>query len=68
MPAGGGSIVSGANVDPITGTFSPSQSFSGMDGCTANGLWSIEVATNALAGNGTFEGWSITFDDEVDEP
>lgn len=63
----GGSAVSGANPDPITGTFNSSQPFSGMDGCTANGVWSIEVATNALTGNGTFDGWSITFDDEIDE-
>lgn len=63
----GGSALSGANAEPITGTFNSSQPFSGMDGCTANGVWSIEVATNALQGNGTFDGWSITFDDEADE-
>lgn len=63
----GGNALAGANPDPITGTYNSSQPFSGMDGCTANGLWSIEVATNALTGNGTFDGWSITFDDEIDE-
>ncbi len=63
----GGSNLAGTNPDPITGTFNSSQPFSGMDGCTANGLWSIEVSTNALTGNGTFDGWSITFDDEIDE-
>ncbi len=66
VPSGGANI-STANPDPITGTFNSSEPFSGMDGCTANGLWSIEVETNALTGNGTFDGWSITFDDEVDE-
>lgn len=63
----GGNALSGANPEPISGTFNTSQPLSGMDGCTANGLWSIEVATNALQGNGTFDGWSITFDDEIDE-
>ncbi|TNF32357.1 MAG: hypothetical protein EP314_00140, partial [Bacteroidetes bacterium] len=63
----GGSTLAGTNPSPITGTFNSSQPFSGMDGCTANGLWSIEVATSALTGNGTFDGWSITFDDEIDE-
>ena len=66
VPAGG-SALAGTNPDPITGTFNSSQPFSGMDGCTANGLWSIEVATNALTGTGQFDGWSITFDDEIDE-
>ncbi|MFM1875569.1 MAG: hypothetical protein RL266_1306 [Bacteroidota bacterium] len=63
----GGNALSGANADPITGTFNSSQPFTAMNGCTANGVWSIEVATNSIAGNGTFDGWSITFDDEVDE-
>ena len=63
----GGSALLGANPNPITGTFNSSQPFSGMNGCTANGVWSIEVATNAFTGSGTFDGWSITFDDEIDE-
>jgi len=63
----GGSTLAGTNPNPITGTFNSSQPFSGVNGCTANGVWSIEVATNALTGNGTFDGWSITFDDEIDE-
>jgi gliding motility-associated-like protein len=63
----GGNALAGTNPNPITGTFNSNQPFSAMDGCTANGLWSIEVSTNALTGNGTFDGWSITFDDEVDE-
>ena len=69
VPSGGNDLssVTPANAIPITGTYNSSQQFSGMDGCTANGLWSIEVATNAFTGNGTFDGWSITFDDEIDE-
>ncbi|MCF8460248.1 MAG: gliding motility-associated C-terminal domain-containing protein [Flavobacteriales bacterium] len=66
VPSGGSALLS-ASPNPITGTFNSSQPFSGMNGCTANGVWSIAVATNALSGNGTFDGWSITFDDEVDE-
>ena len=61
------SAVTGANAIPITGTFNSFAPLTGMDGCTANGLWSIEVATDALVGNGSFEGWSVTFDDEIDQ-
>lgn len=69
VSSGGSDLASVApnNAIPITGTFNSSQSLSGMDGCTANGLWSIEVETSAFTGNGTFEGWSITFDDEIDQ-
>ncbi|MBI1288163.1 MAG: T9SS type B sorting domain-containing protein [Flavobacteriales bacterium] len=63
----GGSALSGANPTPITGTYNTSQPLSGMNGCTANGVWSISVETNAFSGSGTFDGWSITFDDEPDE-
>lgn len=55
-----------SSATPITGTFNSNQPLTGMDGCTANGVWSISVATNALTGSGTFDGWSITFDDEID--
>lgn len=69
VPSGGATLsaVAPANATPITGTFNSSQPFTGVEGCTANGVWSIAVATTALAGNGTFDGWSITFDDEIDE-
>lgn len=69
VPSGGSDLASvpSANATPITGTFNSSQNFSGVEGCTANGVWSIAVATTAFAGNGTFDGWSITFDDEIDE-
>ncbi|MCF8276815.1 MAG: gliding motility-associated C-terminal domain-containing protein [Flavobacteriales bacterium] len=64
----GGTALSGANPEPITGTFNSNQSLSGMDGCTANGVWSIEVSAGGLiGGNGTFDGWSITFNDEPEE-
>lgn len=69
VPSGGTALstVPAANATPITGTFNSSQPFTGVEGCTSNGLWSIEVATTALTGSGTFDGWSITFDDEIDE-
>lgn len=60
------SAVPAANATPITGTFNSSQPLTGMNGCTANGVWSISVSTNAFTGSGTFDGWSITFDDEID--
>lgn len=63
----GGTDLANADPDPITGTFNSGEPLNGMDGCTANGVWSIEVSTNAFTGNGTFDGWSITFDDEPDE-
>lgn len=63
----GGAALSGTSATPITGTFNSNQPFSGVNGCTANGVWTIAVATNAFQGNGTFDGWSITFDDEADE-
>lgn len=69
VPSGGTTLstIGSANATPITGTFNSNQSFALANGCTANGLWSIQVATTALTGSGTFDGWSITFDDEVDE-
>lgn len=61
------SSVPSSSATPITGTFNSNQPLSGMNGCTANGVWSISVATSAFTGSGTFDGWSITFDDEIDE-
>lgn len=62
----GAADISTASPRPITGTYNSSQPFSNVDGCTANGVWSINVATDALFGSGTFDGWSITFDDVED--
>lgn len=49
VPSGGTALstVTPTNATPITGTFNSSQPFTGVEGCTANGLWSIEVATTA---------------------
>ncbi len=63
VPAGGGNIASSSS--PYTGQFAPNQPLSGLNGCTANGVWAIELrSTSTLGfGAGTFFGWSITFDD-----
>ena len=68
VTSGGATLLSvpPANATPITGTFNSNQPLTGVDGCTANGVWSLTVSTNSLSGSGTFDGWSITFDDEVD--
>ncbi len=69
VPAGGNNIASGTT--PYTGNFSPNQPFSNLNGCTANGLWSLEVRMTSAAGFGfgTFFGWNITFDDpEISYP
>jgi len=68
-PAATASI--GSASPPYTGTFMPNQPFSNLNGCTANGVWSIEV-TPAVAlgfGFGSFFGWNITFNDpEISYP
>lgn len=68
VPSGGATLSSvlPANAAPITGTFNSNQPFSNLDGCLANGTWSINVTSTALTGNGTFDGWSITFNDVED--
>jgi gliding motility-associated-like protein len=61
----------GSGSTPYSGQFQPNQPFSNLVGCTANGVWSIEVrSTAALSfGTGFFTGWSITFDDpEISYP
>jgi len=61
VPSGGSSIA-GATA-PITGSYSPSQPLSNLDGCTSNGVWSVLISSGAGIGFGVFNGWSITFDD-----
>ncbi len=63
VPSGGGAI--GGGSAPYTGNYSPNQPFSGLNGCTSNGLWTISIANTAGLGIGTgfFDGWNITFDD-----
>ena len=69
VPAGGNNIASGTN--PYTGNYNPNQPFSNLNGCTSNGLWSLEVRMTSPAGFGfgTFFGWNITFNDpEISYP
>lgn len=61
----------GSASPPYTGQFQPNQPFNNLAGCTANGVWSIEVkSTSALSfGSGFFTGWSISFNDpEISYP
>jgi len=50
---------------PYTGTFAPGEPLSNLAGCTANGVWQIEVAPTTATGIGVgfFNGWSISFND-----
>ncbi|HXH17717.1 MAG TPA: gliding motility-associated C-terminal domain-containing protein [Chitinophagales bacterium] len=50
---------------PYTGTFMPGEPFDNLAGCTANGVWAIEVSpvTATGIGVGFFNGWSISFND-----
>ncbi len=51
--------------EPYSGVYQPNQSFDLANGCDPNGVWSIEMTapSGISAGSGSFEGWSITFDD-----
>lgn len=55
----------GSSSEPYTGSFQPDDPFNDLVGCTANGVWAMEVvAASPLSfGTGTFFGWSISFDD-----
>lgn len=50
---------------PYTGNFAPSEPFSDLAGCPANGTWNMKLTSTQfmLVGEGNFNGWSITFDD-----
>ncbi|HRP40493.1 MAG TPA: hypothetical protein PLM55_12475, partial [Chitinophagales bacterium] len=51
--------------DPKTGSFGTADPFNNMVGCSANGVWSLEVKPASGFGGGSVitTGWSITFDD-----
>jgi len=69
VPSGGTSINNGSF--PSAGTWQPNEPFSNLDGCTSNGVWTMEFdAPGGLGfGFGTLNGWSITFDDpEISYP
>lgn len=69
VPAGG-PITAGSS--PYSGSYAPSESFNNLSGCDANGVWSLRLRAviNGIAlPQGTFNSWSITFNDpEVSYP
>lgn len=69
VPSGGAPISSGSG--NYTGLFDPSDPISGLDGCQANGVWTLEFdAGGGLGfGVGSLTGWNITFDDPpIEQP
>jgi len=61
---GGAAIASGSA--PYTGTFNPSQPFSGLNGCDSEGVWNLTISgaiTDFSIPFGNISGWNITFDD-----
>ncbi|MBU0487801.1 MAG: hypothetical protein KKA07_04815 [Bacteroidetes bacterium] len=61
VPVGGESITIPSF--PSAGNWNPEESFSGLDSCTANGLWTMEFEGSGGFGSGSFSGWSISFND-----
>jgi gliding motility-associated-like protein len=64
VPSGGAGIGTGSG--NYTGQFDPNDPLSNLDGCDANGVWTLEfnTGTGGLGfGFGSLTGWNITFDD-----
>ena len=63
VPAGGQNITS--TTFPASGNWNPQEPFSDLNGCDANGIWSLEFdAPGGLGfGVGSLTGWSISFND-----
>src|SRR5690606_18270644 len=49
----------------LSGTFAPRQPLATFNGLAADGAWTLRVADEATFGNGTFNSWSITIDQQV---
>ncbi len=63
VPAGG-PITAGTT--PYSGSYAPTESFNNLSGCDANGVWSLRLRAviNGIAlPQGTFNSWSISFND-----
>ncbi len=63
-------VPAGSNItsasSPYTGSYSPNQSFNGLTGCDANGVWSLHfqaIFSGFSLPTGTFNSWSISFND-----
>lgn len=55
-----------AGTVPFTGDFLPEAgSFNGLNGCTANGIWTLQITDDAAGDVGTLNNWDITFDTQV---
>lgn len=50
-----------AGVAPFTGSFRPSGSLATLDGVSANGVWTLEVADTAFGDVGTINNWRLEF-------
>lgn len=50
---------------PFTGTYVPEQTLSLLEGCVANGTWSLIVTDNAVPEAGVINGWALTFENGV---
>jgi gliding motility-associated-like protein len=64
VPAGGSPISTGSG--NYTGQFDPNDPISGLNGCDANGVWTLEFDSGSGplgGGAGFLTGWNITFDD-----
>jgi gliding motility-associated-like protein len=64
VPAGGDPLSSGSV--NYSGQFNPNDPISNLDGCDANGVWTLEFNTGSGGfgfGFGSLTGWNITFDD-----
>ncbi|WP_284653332.1 T9SS type B sorting domain-containing protein [Flavobacterium terrisoli] len=62
-PTAGTAITAGAA--PFTGTFSPEQAFSLLNGSNANGTWQLFVQDDVGGDIGTINSWSIEFNNNL---
>ncbi len=60
---GAGAIVCAA---PTTGNVTPTGAFSGLDGETANGTWTLGVRDLAAGDTGTLQSWSVSICEKVE--
>jgi hypothetical protein len=63
-------VPAGSNIasasSPYTGNYSPNQSFNGLTGCDANGVWSLHfqaIFSGFSLPTGNFNSWSISIND-----
>ncbi|MBI2271818.1 MAG: PKD domain-containing protein [Bacteroidetes bacterium] len=57
-------IITGGTA-PFTGSYSPEQAFTLLNGCTANGTWNLLVKDDAGGDVGSITGWTITFNNTL---